>query len=873
MTENEIEGFNQIINHYGIFNDSFIKSNNLKREIELYFEANKILLKAGEDQARINHWIDFGDMLYLPYIWNLYPPFTSDFVFVDECQDLSKSQLEIVMKYIHPQGRIMSVGDPQQSIYGFTGADIESFENLKNRTNAHLLSLTGCFRCPLAIVRLAQTIKTEIVGKKNYEGIIDQISLKEIVKYAKPDDLILSRLNVDILNILIEFIELDKKVHIHEDQAKEVISQFKNIFFDTDLSTDLNNELQFKNLINSVRFRSTRFIENNSKKYISNNEKEEYIKIELYELETKLKFITNRWTDWKGECNNVNDILEKMLEFFKAGDNGVEISTIHRAKGIERDRVYIVNFDKLPFSRPGHQYWETVQEKNLQYVAITRAREELYLVVAKPEPVCFQVASNVDAAIVKDSNLILLGRTPLSLRRIDYISERISVYYYSQVRNINIESNKLYYSVRFVLPPPQPVLINIRSIPSNLRIYDMASAEIGRTPFEMNQNGNIGKVLSIVFNNQTKEIAINSIERTYLVEFMIPPPPPPPPVCQIFSKPTNLEVYNSKMFSIGRTPLEIKQNEHLGKDLFVKYKNGYQSVTIERTKLNYNVEFREGKSKSWIWIIVFGLGIICFLYFGNIYLDFINNTSSRNVEANSSNSNSPNENIFSNNERAESQNIQSPNVNEQPSQRSDENIEINPLIEKIGVAFTNYLEVSNGSFTSVSNSYTKLQNEYRTLIVGKDQFERAKINTELSTVLDIQANNFSTIIIGDALTQEGSGTSPETIFKSFLEKLSAGNCQDAYTMQKNKSWEGLDNFCDKIKFGGLSSISIQQVKIILFEHNRTLLYTRYIGEDNGIQKIYNQKIFLERFKEDNYSQWYITRIIDILPVTNSNRNN
>ena len=79
--------------------------------------------------------------------------------------------------------------------------------------------------------------------------------------------------------------------------------------------------------------------------------------------------------------------------------------------------------------------------------------------------------------------------------------------------------------------------------------------------------------------------------------------------------------------------------------------------------------------------------------------------------------------------------------------------------------------------------------------------------------------------------------------------------------------------CDKIKFGGLSSISIQQVKIILFEHNRTLLYTRYIGEDNGIQKIYNQKIFLERFKEDNYSQWYITRIIDILPVTNSNRNN
>lgn len=61
--------------------------------------------------------------------------------------------------------------------------------------------------------------------------------------------------------------------------------------------------------------------------------------------------------------------------------------------------------------------------------------------------------------------------------------------------------------------------------------------------------------------------------------------------------------------------------------------------------------------------------------------------------------------------------------------------------------------------------YTKLQNEYRTLIVGKDQFWSVpKLIPELSTVLDIQANNFSTIIIGDALTQEGSGTSPETIF-------------------------------------------------------------------------------------------------------------
>jgi DNA helicase-2/ATP-dependent DNA helicase PcrA len=75
--------------------------------------------------------IDFTDMLYLPFEWHQQPARKYGFLFVDECQDLSKSQFAVVAKYGKRDGRILAVGDPQQSIYGFTGADINSFQRVK----------------------------------------------------------------------------------------------------------------------------------------------------------------------------------------------------------------------------------------------------------------------------------------------------------------------------------------------------------------------------------------------------------------------------------------------------------------------------------------------------------------------------------------------------------------------------------------------------------------------------------------------------------------------------------------------------------------------------------------------------------------------
>lgn len=75
--------------------------------------AANTIIDRGIVQAVDTGAIDFTDMLSLPAYLNLQPS-QYPFVFIDECQDLSRSQLELVMKCIAPGGRSLWVGDPCQ---------------------------------------------------------------------------------------------------------------------------------------------------------------------------------------------------------------------------------------------------------------------------------------------------------------------------------------------------------------------------------------------------------------------------------------------------------------------------------------------------------------------------------------------------------------------------------------------------------------------------------------------------------------------------------------------------------------------------------------------------------------------------------------
>jgi superfamily I DNA/RNA helicase len=57
----------------------------------------------------------------------------------------------------------------------------------------------------------------------------------------------------------------------------------------------------------------------------------------------------------------------------------VTFSSVHRAKGLEADNVFIIKPSSMPSPRAKKQ-WEQVQEQNIRYVAFTRAKDTLYMV-------------------------------------------------------------------------------------------------------------------------------------------------------------------------------------------------------------------------------------------------------------------------------------------------------------------------------------------------------------------------------------------------------------------------------------------------------------------------------------------------------------
>jgi len=72
---------------------------------------------------------------------------------------------------------------------------------------------------------------------------------------------------------------------------------------------------------------------------------------------------------------NIADLKNKISLIFTDELQGIVLSTIHKAKGLEANRVFIVRPDLLPL--PHAHGWQLAQEKNLIYVAITRAKTEL----------------------------------------------------------------------------------------------------------------------------------------------------------------------------------------------------------------------------------------------------------------------------------------------------------------------------------------------------------------------------------------------------------------------------------------------------------------------------------------------------------------
>jgi len=307
------------------------------------------------------NFIDFDDMIYLPVALGLKVQ-TYDNIFIDECQDLNRSQIELIMKMIKkPNGRIIAVGDPKQAIYGFRGADTEAMPRVKEVLKAKELPLSVCYRCPTSHIELAKEIVPYIEAAPGAKkGIVQTIAEGEFTSEIDKDinALVICRTNAPLISYALSLIKSGRKAHIRgEDIGKYLRGLVIN--FQTRTIHELNNKI------------------------------DEWENAQLESLEKRRASVTVKETicdyadvlrEFAKQSSSPFDIVKMIDDIFSDTKEGSVFSSVHKAKGLEADSVYIVRPDQMPLVRKDQKEWELEQEMNLKYVALTRSKNKLVIV-------------------------------------------------------------------------------------------------------------------------------------------------------------------------------------------------------------------------------------------------------------------------------------------------------------------------------------------------------------------------------------------------------------------------------------------------------------------------------------------------------------
>ena len=305
--------------------------------------------------------IDYNDMVWLPHMLGL-KPHKVDWVFVDEAQDLNHAQLELVMKARAGGGRMLFVGDKRQAIYGFTGADTRSIPNIIDRTQATVLPLSICYRCPTSIIELANEVYPGIEPRPNApKGKVWHIQEEDIVKTVKDGDLIICRTNAPLATVCFELIRAGIPARIRgTDIGKNLIAILDHL--------ETNPDFHFNRLNPYLG----RYLE--EQRQVRRGQPEDAIEMAMANILDRIETIQAICES--SRARSMEDLKRAITDLFSDKRAKVWLSSIHKAKGLESKRVILLYPHLLPHPS-AKKPWEKEQEWNLKYVALTRALEEL----------------------------------------------------------------------------------------------------------------------------------------------------------------------------------------------------------------------------------------------------------------------------------------------------------------------------------------------------------------------------------------------------------------------------------------------------------------------------------------------------------------
>ena len=386
-----------------------------RHEIDIIGDEINVTIKALQWGKENIEKVDFGDMVWLPNVLCLKTyGFDYDYIFVDEAQDLSAVQRELLLKCQRMGTRYAFFGDENQSIYNFAGADIESFRKLKRLPNTTSLPLSISYRCPEAIVKFAQIYVPTI--EANNDGRIGSVLRNGVIDDVTDGDMVLCRNNAPLIRLYNDFIRLGKKCFIRgKDIGVNLIHLLESVDINI-LHADLMQDGVF------VRLYQQLFEMRNAEMMLSG--------LDEASVMSSSKFVNRLDMIHALEVLSENihtkeELIERIKSIFS--DNakeGIALSTVHKAKGLEANNVYIACASLMP-SKTAVQDWEKEQERNLMYVAFTRSKDKL--IFLDEEKYSYLIQNNIDALekIEHLVNMILNKSTKLHISTVKEAKEII----------------------------------------------------------------------------------------------------------------------------------------------------------------------------------------------------------------------------------------------------------------------------------------------------------------------------------------------------------------------------------------------------------------------------------------------------------------
>ena len=449
-----------------------------------------------EDTLKKNNSIDFDDLLLLPIkLFRENPNILQNYqerfqyILIDEYQDTNEAQY-ILTKMISAKYRnICCVGDVDQSIYSFRGANYKNILNFeKDYKDAKTIKLEQNYRSTTNILDAANDVIKNNKERKDKKLWSDKGTGEKITYYRAFNGIdeaqYVAREIKNLINNGIEYENIavlyrtNSQSHVIEEEflknkipykivggigfysrkeIKDVLAYLRLIYNEKDnisllrvintpkrgvgsktisnLIEKANNdgksiyevivsgkELEFKNIIEKLKKFSESLtitelvdkildITGIRKEYESDKTLESDIRLENLE---ELKTVTRTFEEKEGivsledflyEVSLVSDVNE-----YDEDKNRVSLMTVHSVKGLEFDYVFITGLEEgiFPHMNSLMNNSDLEEERRLCYVAITRAKEKLYLVNARLRMMFGHDCTNLPSRFIGEINKDLL---------------------------------------------------------------------------------------------------------------------------------------------------------------------------------------------------------------------------------------------------------------------------------------------------------------------------------------------------------------------------------------------------------------------------------------------------------------------------------